>query len=251
MLQKFEQATLVGAQIASSKMGFFRDPDDDSLDPISGTDSQGEGENEQMLIDVGAGEFQDIGHKMFESFDVDYPPARYEEYTKSLIREAASGLGISYHILANDPSSVNYSTAREFKLQDVEFFRTEQQRIIRKVLSPVADSWLKIQLLTPDFDRYQTGDYKRLKPRRWQTRGWDWVDPMKEAQGNKLQIEMGVKTPSMVCNDKGVDFEEVCEQFARDRQIAERFGLNFDAMIGREVAPEQPQEPEPQQDTDT
>ena len=70
MLDQFEEATLVGARIASSKMGFFYDDiNDENAQPYSGADTDeapalidpetGRSYDEENFIDIEAGQFED------------------------------------------------------------------------------------------------------------------------------------------------------------------------------------------------
>jgi len=226
MLANFERATLIGAQIAASKMGFFRDPEGMELSQYSGDGTEGN-DTETNIVDIQAGQFEDIGHKVFEAFDPAYPPAEYDQYVHEILRAAASGLNISYHVLANDPSSVNYSTAREFRLQDTDSWRDWQHWVIRHLCTPTVRNWLRVQMLRPPLDRYRPEDYARLSQVRWQPRGWQWVDPQKEGNGNLLALQMGVKSPTEIAAEQGRDFDETVLQIERDKQFAAEHGVSL------------------------
>lgn len=229
MLASLEKSVLIGTRIAASKMGFFRDPDGETLREYNGDGAESE-QSFNNTIDIQPGQFEDIGRKLFEKFDVDYPINNYDTYVHEIIRAAATGLNISYHLIANDPGSVNYSTAREFRLQDTDEFRRRQHAIARKICQPVFASWLQIQLLTPDFARYKQADYKRLSYVKWQPRGWQWVDPQKEANGNMLAVQMGVKSLTDIAAEQGRDYEEVIEQIKQDMDYAASKGVDLSAV---------------------
>ena len=230
MLDQYEEATLTGARIASSKMGFFYDDlADTNAMPYQGggeetlTDPEtGESYTDQ-LIDIAAGQFEDIGTKRFTPFDPGYPPARYEEYTTSILRSISAGLNISYFKLSNDLSEVNYSTAREAKLDDVDAWRDQQYDLIELVIDPVFDAWLTIALLRPEFARYRTEDFPRLSIRKWQPRGWRWIDPEKEMKAVELELQYNLTSPSIVAEERGYDYEEILRTIERDRRLRERY----------------------------
>lgn len=226
MLSKFERATLVGAQIASSKMGFFRDPENNTLPTYDGEGLEDDTDvNGNNIISIEPGQFEDIGSKLFEAFDPEYPPAKYQEFVREILRGAASGLNMSYHVFANDPASVNYSTAREFRLQDTDAYRDKQTFLGTMLLTPLFHHWIKIQLLRQPLNRYRVTDFQRLAKHAWNYRGWQWVDPQKEGQGNLLAIQLGAKSYTDIAADQGRDFEEVVKQIARDKRIAEQHGV--------------------------
>jgi lambda family phage portal protein len=242
MLDKYERSVLIGAQIASSKMGFFRDPDGMTLDTYVGDGPESPNSRENT-IDIQPGQFEDIGQKRFEKFDVEYPPAKYEEFVHEVIRSAASGLNISYHVLANDPASVNYSTAREFRLQDTDAWRDHQHTFARKICQPVFKEWLRIQLLKSPLNRYRQSDFKRLSFVKWQPRGWQWVDPQKEGAGNEIAVRMGSKSYTDIAAEQGRDFEEVVEQIQRDKEFAAQHGVTL-GEVAALIAPPEPDDDE-------
>lgn len=230
MLDQFEEATLTGARIASSKMGFFYD---DHEDP-NAAPYQGDGEMtlsdpetgdsyQEQLIDIAAGQFEDIGTKRFQSFDPGYPPAGYDEYTTSILRSISAGLNISYFKLSNDLSEVNYSTAREAKLDDVDAWRDQQHDMIELVLDPIFDAWLEIALLRPEFAKYKSSDMSRLSLRKWQPRGWRWIDPEKEMKAVELELQYNLTSPSIVAEERGYDYEEILKTIERDRRLMEKY----------------------------
>ncbi len=248
MLDQFEEATLVGARVASSKMGFFRDTDEAETS-YTGTDEledQEEGKEHEIqdqFVEIAPGQFEDIGSKEFTSFDPGYPPAGYDEYVTSILRSISSGLNISYHKLANDLRDVNYSTAREAKLDDVDAWRMRQGALIDHFIDPVFRGWLGIQILRPGYSKFNPAELPRLAKARWQPRGWQWIDPQKEANGNMLAIQLGVKSPSDVAADQGKDFEEVIKQTARDKEIAEEYGIDIGNVFTAQAINSQPDEP--------
>ena len=252
MLDQYEEATLVGARVASSKMGFFYDElGDDSPQPYSGAVAS-DGEvpvdpetgrpiSEEQLVDVAAGQFEDIGTKRFMAFDPGYPPARYDEYTTSILRSISAGLNISYYKLGNDLREVNYSTAREAKLDDTDNWRDQQSSLRDAVLDPLYASWLRVQTLNPTATRLTAEDYDRALPHRWQFRGWSWIDPEKEMRANLMQVQMGLKAPSQIVSEQGGDYVEVIAQIAKDLQLAESAGVDLKtALYGAQVAAPQP-----------
>lgn len=243
MLHGIEEAVLVGTRVGASKMGFFRKsseigPYSGTAQHITGPDAD-ESENQQLYVDVEPGMFEDIGEREFQSFDPNYPPANYSEYTKSLIRMASSGMGISYHKLANDLSEVNYSTAREAKLDDCDGFRRWQSYLSDKLLNPVWEDWLRMATLT----NYDADDFDRLNNVTWQPRGWQWLDPQKEAQGKMTEYEMGITSLTEIAGERGRDLEEILKERKRENELLEKYGVTpgqaMQATTGGDTQPEE------------
>jgi len=238
MLDKYEEATLTGARIASSKMGFFYDDlDDDMPVPYGGSETDNtadiidpetgrpiDGDN---FIDIEAGQFEDIGTKRFTPFDPGYPPTGYDEYTTSILRSISAGLNIPYHMLAGDLRNVNYSTAREAKLDAVDAWQDLQSQFRDAVLDPMLEEWMKIQTLRPEFRSFSSEDLPRLLKHRWQFRGWKWIDPQKEAKGAENEMRMTTKAPSQIVQERGENYEEVVDQIAKDLEYAKSRGIDI------------------------
>ena len=66
----------------------------------------------------------------------------------------------------------------------------------------------------PDFyeNRYA---YTRCK---WIGPGRGWVDPVKEAQACQIRMDIGLSTLEAECAGQGLDWEEVLEQRAREKE---------------------------------
>ena len=58
----------------------------------------------------------------------------------------------------------------------------------------------------------------------WPGRGW--VDPVKEAQACQIRMEIGLSTLEAECASQGLDWEEVLEQRAREKNKIKKMGLD-------------------------
>jgi capsid protein len=72
----------------------------------------------------------------------------------------------------------------------------------------------------------------------WVPQGWQWVDPLKEAEASKLAIEQGLSTLSDETASQGKDWEEVVEQRAREqkkiKELEERDGITIIASDSKQ-----------------
>ena len=68
-------------------------------------------------------------------------------------------------------------------------------------------------------DRYQTC--------AWLPTKWDWVDPMKDASAEILQIEAGLKSRTQAISERGYDAEQVDREIAAERKRERALGLDF------------------------
>jgi len=61
----------------------------------------------------------------------------------------------------------------------------------------------------------------------WLPTKWDWVDPMKDALSEILQIEAGLKSRAQALSERGYDAEQVEREIAAERQRELALGLDF------------------------
>lgn len=68
------------------------------------------------------------------------------------------------------------------------------------------------QVVIPDY----AGDPERYQEAVWIPPGWEWIDPLKEANANARALETGQTTLQKICAARGEDWRELLEQRARE-----------------------------------
>lgn len=221
MLDGYEQAELVAARVAASKMGFFTSPHGDGF---VGEDT----ENDYTpIMSAEPGTFEQLPDGMgFQSFDPQHPTSGFDAFHKAVLRGVASGLGVSYVSLANNLEGVNYSSIRQGTLEERDNYRILQQFMIEHFIEPVFRRWLlqnmsfKSDFLLGDNKFDQFADSAIFVPR-----SWGWIDPVKEVKANVDGLQAGVVTMQDVQANYGRDVEELFEQHQREEQLADQFGV--------------------------
>ena len=136
---------------------------------------------------------------------------------KSVLRQAGAGAGLSYEAATRDMSQVNYSSARQGMLQDRRTYADWQTGLIESVLDPIFFAWLEWAVLS---GRVKIPDYwsspEEYGSHVWIMPGMDWIDPIKEANANKIALDNNLTTLQQVCAAKGQDWREVIDQRARE-----------------------------------
>jgi len=61
----------------------------------------------------------------------------------------------------------------------------------------------------------------------WLPTKWDWIDPMKDASAEILQIEAGLKSRTQALAERGYDAEQVDREIAAERKRELVLGLDF------------------------
>jgi lambda family phage portal protein len=125
-----------------------------------------------------------------------------------MLREVASGIGVSYESLSRDYSQSNYSSSRLALLDDRDLWRYFQAWFIRSFREPLHRLWVQQAVLGGAIPQIPVAAYwldrRRYEAVRFRPRGWAWIDPEKEAKAAILEIRNGLDTRTAVISRNGV-----------------------------------------------
>jgi lambda family phage portal protein len=204
---------------------------------------QGQAETGEIIEEVSPGEIVDLppGVK-FTPFDPGHGPETYTNFRKNVLRSVSAGLGISYNTLANDLESVNYSSARFGRDIELETWRMLQGEFAEGVLQPIFNAWLEQSVLAGALEGVTLDQIELIQNSiKWRGRGWEYIDPSKDLQGAAGSIDMGLSTRRRELEEKGLEYEEVLDDLAYEKELEAEKGLSFVNPFSRhpEVEPEQ------------
>lgn len=233
-LQGYEEAAVIRARAGASVMGFVTSP-------------EGELEGDDVEADRRISEFEPGMWKYLEPGqnvsvpNISSPDQQYEMFVKNKVRRFASGFGCSYETLSRDFSETNYSSSRLSLLEDREHWKVIQSYLIENFHNRVFREWLDLAVLAGElpFDDYYSRPERYDTP-RWMARGWDWVDPLKEAKAYRQMEQAGYMTKAQIVAKLGGDFFDNLTEFSREQQAAERLNVELD----RDIVDELPEEVE-------
>lgn len=228
MLDGYQEAELIASRMAAAKPGFFKMSED--AGPYQGPATEG---TAQIPEEMEPGMLKQLPPGWeFQGWDPQHPVDAYDAFTKAILRSIASGLGVSYHSLANDLSGVNYSSARVGELADRDEWRALQVWTIEHVHARVYLEWLKMALLTGAV-RLTSQDARTYARVAWRPRGWAWVDPRNELDASEKELTLGLNSRTRQAAEQGRDFEEICEELEDEQALMEEHGLE----LGPHAAP--------------
>jgi len=221
MLHGYREAELVAARTAASKMGFFTSR---AGDGFQADDIQGD----IPIMEAEPGSFHQLPQGVdFQQFDPQHPTSAFSDFEKSILRGIASGLGISYHSLANDLTQTSYSSIRQGTIDDRDFYRYLQNFMVEHFLIPVYRQWLS-QTMTIGVVNLPINKYDKFADAGgFRPRGFQWVDPQKEISANVIALNNGLISIQDVANNYGQDLDDLFANLSRDKQMAEKYGLQF------------------------
>lgn len=219
MLDGYEEAVVVGARAGATNMGFFK-PNENAahVDPNDGG---------EIPFEAEPGTFKTLpmGYD-FEKYDPSQPTTSFNEFDKAMLRSIAVGLEASYHSLTGDLTDVNYSSIRQGKVDERDVWQVLQQRLVENLLERLYPEWLK-WADTLGALSLPARNMARRENVVWRSRGWDWVDPLKDIQAASLAIALGVTSRTRICAERGVEFEDVIEELAEEKRLAESYGIDL------------------------
>lgn len=222
-LAGFEEAAVISARVGASKMGFYVSPD--GLPPPLGdaTDSKG-----RFVEDAEPGVFGVVptGYDL-KTWDPGFPDQAVEPFLRTTLRGIAAGLGVAYHSLANDPSNVNYSTARVALLEERDMWGALQAWYIDHVCRPIYDAWRSAAVSVGMLPAEAIG--ARYEQVRWQAKTWDWVDPLKDRQAQIEALKAGLTSRTRIAAQSGEDIEDIFDEIAEETALAEAKGIEFES----------------------
>ena len=227
-LNLYEDAALLSAKIGASKAGFLTwnsDAAPPNVDELEG----------EIVMDPTT--FTELPPGLgIDAWDPAYPHEQYETFVRSMLRAISTGMGVSYHDLANDLTDVNYSSIRQGALDVRENWKVLQQWFIRKFHHPLYRMWLPLQLrhgtiVTRSGRKLTLTDLEKCLEVLWTGRRWDWIDPKSEAIANVERIRHFLASPSQVIRELGGDPQEVWSQIAEDIRAMEEAGIPKELIL--------------------
>lgn len=153
----------------------------------------------------------------------------YEMFQYRTLLAIAAALGVPYTNVTGDLKAANYSSIRagtvEFRRRIDQF---QHATLIYQLCRPVWKRWMETAALSgaltlPGF----ANDPAKYAAVKWITPKWEWVDPLKDRQAEKIAQECGWKAPSDIIEAEGYDVDETYRRIAADQQRADALGIRL------------------------
>lgn len=167
-----------------------------------------------------------------------HPKAEFAQFEEASLRHLAGGMNMSYEQFSRDYSKSNYSSARAAMLESWRFFKTRRHHIAGRFACHVYTLWLEeaidkgdveIPPGAPSFYEAKTS-WVRCN---WIGPGRGHIDPLKEANATKVELQMNLTTMEKEAAERGEDWEELLDQAAEEKARMEDLGLDYAAVSGQ------------------
>lgn len=177
-----------------------------------------------QILDGGGMLLQGGPNDSLESVSPAIQSTAFDPFVRLVLRSIATGLGISYELLARDFTQTNFSSARQANLEDRRQWEPEQQEFTDEFLLPVWEWFIdaaQLARITPFVS--QRAEW----PVNWTPQGWLWIDPVKEATALEKAIKIGVDNPIDAARRQGRDYHENIRKIAAAQAFAEEQGATL------------------------
>lgn len=230
-MEEYTASELLAARMGANYFATIESPDENPLP----TEVQ---EDNSKAMDIEAGMIDQLAPGDELKFHApNRPNTALDPFMRYMLREIASGVGVSYESLSRDYSQSNYSSSRLSLLDDRDLWRVLQQWWARSFREPLHRAWLAQAVLARAVASIPLDQYmltpERFAAVRWKFRGWSWVDPTKEVRAYKEAVGAGFTTISAViaATGGGVDLEDVIAERQAENKAYEAAGFDVDWTV--------------------
>ncbi|MBE7413849.1 MAG: phage portal protein [Deltaproteobacteria bacterium] len=223
-LGDYMDAEIDGAKLAAKYLAIVETPDAlgfqnarGQLDPNTGKKIE---ELENAII-----EYLRPGEKI--SFaQHNRPGDKFSPFVKFCLRMVAVATDTTYELLTSDYDTISYSNLRGIRNDFAVMMKPHSMRHIRHVTKPVVEDVITQAVLAGKLDL--PGFWKN--PRHYfrgtyTPPGMESIDPLREGAAWIEQIKAGIRSPQEVVAGRGRDYEEVLDELAEAKRMAEERGL--------------------------
>jgi lambda family phage portal protein len=238
LLDQYDDAELDRKRVAAMFAGFITKPraEDDAPLPTESTDGP------TALAGLEPGTLQ----VLLEGEDIKFSnPSEvggtYEAFQWRTLLAICAACGIPYPAVTGDTSKSNYSSSREaqviFRRRMDQF---QHMTLVYQFCRPVWQRWFETALLAgalPINSRAYARNPAELTAAKWIPPKWDWVDPLKDLQAEKLAVDELWKARSDVIEAGGFDPEEVDVRIESDQRREADLGLRRPSNSGQTPMP--------------
>jgi lambda family phage portal protein len=156
------------------------------------------------------------------------PGSDYDAFSVNIMREIAAGMNLPYELAMRAFSGMNYSNARVMLAEAWRGFSTSRQWLINRLNKPILRLWIEeeaergeIPDLDPDELFERPGYMEAWTRSNWIGTGRGYIDPKKEGDAQTTRLKNFTSNLQIECAEQGLDWEEVLEQAAYERQVFE------------------------------
>ena len=193
--------------------------------PMPQRDYEGKTITPGMIKELNAGDDISVVNPSGQSADA-------ASFIKLQQRLIGAGQGLSYEATSRDMSQSNYSSARQGLIEDGYTYAEETELLMGTVMDEVYESFVISGTLSGLFDIPDFWENKQAYLKHeWVAAPRKWIDPLKEANAQKIAIMTGQKTFRQIASENGKDWKEQIDEMAEIQEYAAKKGVDLEGII--------------------
>ena len=150
---------------------------------------------------------------------------------RAVQRQAGAGAGLSYEAVSRDMNGATYSSARQNAQEDENTY-AEEVELLTAFMSEAYEHFVISGCLTglfaiPDFWERK----EEYLSHAWIKTPKKWIDPVKEANADKIALQSGQKTFQDLCAERGKDWKEAVSEIAEVLKYGHEVGVDMGGVI--------------------
>jgi len=156
------------------------------------------------------------------------PTSTYVDFKHEILNEIARCLNMPYNIAACNSSGYNYASGRLDHQTYYKSIRVDQSHIAQNTLDRIFRAWVFEYALASGNTQLLSQSINHA----WFWDGMRHVDPLKEANAQRVRLETGMTTYSREYADNGEDWQTAFKQRKAEQDYARQIGYILPGAIG-------------------
>ena len=157
------------------------------------------------------------------------PGSNFPPFIKLIMTLFAVVAEIPYELISGNYEGLNYSTGRMVRNDFAQQLRPVAGRHVRHFCMKTFRPFMDVAALSGrlSLPAYSTNPAAFLAC-EWQPPGMESIDPLRESKARIDEIKSGLRSPQEHVQARGRDLEDVYNEIAQAKAMAEELGLNLD-----------------------
>lgn len=225
-LDDFAVAELIAAKVCSCQGIFYERNSQTPAGDFLGQQTNDEG-SFLTSLSPGTASIVPNGYSV-KTMTPNHPSSQYGQFVKAMGKRVASSMGTNYNTLFGDLESVNYSSLRQANITQNAFYKSWQRYLIDNWKNVEFELFLKNYIINNASSQLKPSQFKQyLKSYRFIGKTDPSYDISKQILAIERSLKLGISSPIIEIQKRGLDPQQVVKDFAKWNQLCEANGLHF------------------------
>jgi lambda family phage portal protein len=230
MLDEYRKSELVAARLEASKFMIYKQKQIDDLDPDIAMEAALPASIKHNTITPGMAEVLAPGMEA-EFMNPTHPNSAFDSFSRSLKKEIAAGLGLSYNSLYSDFENTSFSSMRAAFISERAFYRKLQALVIEKVLDPIFEAFIDAACLSGKLKLEPVlGSYDAYKAHEFIAKAYEFSNPLQEAQAQVMLVDNRLMSKTQIAAERGVSYEDILNDIKAEQDLEASKGIKFEIL---------------------